>query len=119
MCLYFGVPYGIAYWRVGDSKKQNGSFNMAMTDAKRNLLDLKYQSCMTETIDKIDLMLLINIAWNRSFARVDKNRRAIVERGWGPYNHYILTFSHVRATITETDKLNDLNYQVLLSSSYQ
>ena len=40
-CVCLGVPYGTAYWQVGDSKEQNGSFNMAMTDAKRKLLDLK------------------------------------------------------------------------------
>ena len=68
---------------MGDSKEQNGSFNIAMIDAKRKLLDLKHQSCMNETIDKNDLILLINIAWNKSFARVDKNRRAIAGRGWG------------------------------------
>ena len=65
VCL--GVPYGTAYWQVGDSKEQNGSFNMAMTYAKRKLLDLKYQSCMNETIDKSDLMLLNNIVWNKLF----------------------------------------------------
>ena len=90
---------------------------MAMIDAKRKLLDLKRQSCMNETIDKSDLMLLINIVWNKSFARVDKNRRLIVDRGWGPYNHNILSFLHIRATMTEIGKLNDLNYQVILSSS--
>ena len=53
---------------------------MAMTDAKRKLLGLKRKSCMNETIDKSDLMLLNNIAQNKSFTRVAKNRRAIVER---------------------------------------
>ena len=86
---------------------------MAMTDTKRKLLDLKRQSCMIETIDKNDLTLLINIAWNKLFARVDKNRRAIVDRGQGSYNRNILTFSHIRATMTETDKIYDLNYQVV------
>ena len=33
-CVYLGVPYGTAYWQVGDNKEQNGSFNMAMTDVK-------------------------------------------------------------------------------------
>ena len=61
-CICLGVPYGITHWQGGDSKEQNRSFNMTMTDAKRKLLDLKYQSCMNETIDKSDLMLLINIA---------------------------------------------------------
>ena len=52
-CICLGVPYGTAYWQLGDSKEQNGSFNTAMTDAKRKLLDLKRQSCTNETIDKI------------------------------------------------------------------
>ena len=72
---------------------------------------------MNEIIDKSDLMLLINIVWNKLFARVDKNRRAIADRGWGPYNRNILTFSYIRATMTETDRIYDLNYQVVLSSS--
>ena len=81
------------------------------------LLGLKRQSCMNETVDKGGLMLLINIAWNKSFARVDKNRRDIADRGWGPYNRNILTFSHIRATMTETDRIYDLNIQIVLSSS--
>ena len=31
--VYHSVPYGTTYWQVGDSKEQNGSFNMTMTDA--------------------------------------------------------------------------------------
>ena len=50
-CVCLGVPYGSTYWQVGDSKEQNGSFNMAMIDTKRKLLDLKRLSCMLEAID--------------------------------------------------------------------
>ena len=39
-CVCLGVPYETVYWQVGDSKEQHGSFTMAMTDAKRKLLDL-------------------------------------------------------------------------------
>ena len=49
-CVCLGVPYGTAYWQVGDSKEQNGSFNMVMIDAKRKLSDLKRQSSMNETM---------------------------------------------------------------------
>ncbi len=35
------VPYGTALWQVGDSKEQNGSFNMLMTKSKIELLELK------------------------------------------------------------------------------
>ena len=34
-----GVPYGTSYWQVGDSKEQNGSFNIAMTKAKYKLVE--------------------------------------------------------------------------------
>ena len=51
---------------------------MAMTDAKRKLLDLKRIHCLKETIDKSDLILLINIAWNKSFARISINQRILL-----------------------------------------
>ena len=35
------VPYITTLWQVDDSKVQNGSFNMAVTKAKQNLLELK------------------------------------------------------------------------------
>ena len=85
---------------------------MATTDAKRQFLDLKRQSCMNETIDKGDFMLLINIAWTKLFSCVDKNRKAIADREWGSYNCNILTFSHIRVIMTKT-----LNKQVVLSLS--
>ena len=91
-CVCLGVPYGTTYWQVGDSKEQNGSFNMAMIDAKRKLLDLKRIHFFKEEIYKSDLILLINITWNKLFAHIDKNRKAIVDRGWGLYNRNILTF---------------------------
>jgi hypothetical protein len=36
-----GVPYGTSYWQVGDSAEQNGCFKMALTKAKRNLVEKK------------------------------------------------------------------------------
>ena len=53
---------------------------MAMMDAKRQLLVLKRDHCLNEQIDKSDLMFLINIAWNKLFTRVDKNKRPITDR---------------------------------------
>ena len=66
MCL--GVPYGTALWQVGDSKAQNGSFHIALTKAKQDLLDFKLKK-MTEDqyLKPTDLMPLVNKAWNASF----------------------------------------------------
>ena len=61
-----------------------------MTDTKGNLLFLKREYCWNESINKSDLMMLINIVFNKLFDRIDKNRRAIADRGWG--GHIIVIF---------------------------
>ena len=48
VCL--GVPYGTALWQVGDSKEQNGSFNMALTKAKQQLLQFREKKCLPESL---------------------------------------------------------------------
>jgi len=108
VCL--GVPYGTALWQVGDSKEQNGSFNIALTKAKQDLLDFKLKK-MTEDqyLKPTDLMPLINKAWNASFARKNKNLQAIADRGWNPLNYNILTMPEIRATMTMDEKKLELD----------
>ena len=77
-----GVPYGTALWQVGDSKEQNSSFNMTVTKAKQNLFELKDSiGLQNDGIKETDLMPLINEAWEKSFAHVDKNWNVIADRG--------------------------------------
>ena len=76
VCL--GVPYGTALWQVGDSKEQNGSFNIALTKAKKELLDFKMRKMTDDaSLKPTDLMPLINTAWNANFPRQSKNQNAI------------------------------------------
>ena len=86
-----------------------------MTDTKRKLLGLNREHCLNELLD--DLMVLINITQNTLFSRVDKNRTVIADRGFRPYNYNILTFSQIRATMTDSDYLKDIKYHVVLSLS--
>ena len=77
-----GVPYGTILRQVGESKEQNGSFNMAMTTEKQKLLELKNSlGLQNDGIVDTNLMPIINRAWAKSFARVDKNKNAISDRG--------------------------------------
>ena len=85
-----GVPYGTALWQVGDSKEQNGSFNIAINKSKQDLLSYKEEKCMEGTLIPTYLMPLINKAWNSIFARIDKNKKAIAEREWNPLNFNLL-----------------------------
>ena len=101
---------------MGDSKEQNDSFNMVTIDAgcRTSVVSFEY---LNESIDKSDLTLLIDITLNKLFTRVDKNRRAITDRGRGHTIVIVLHFYQIRATITDSGYLKDIKYHVDLSSS--
>ena len=103
-----GVPYGTALWQVGDSKEQNGSYNIAITKAKDELLQEKDKKCMRAELQTYDIIPLVNKAWDKSFARTNKNKTAISDRGWNPLNRNILTFPDIRATMT-TQEMEEEN----------
>ena len=94
---------------MGDSKEQNGSFNIAMTKAKQQLLEYKTKH-ENPTLQPTDIIPLINKAWKQSFARVDKNRNAIADRGWNPLNRNLLLDSSIRATMTEEERSKESKY---------
>ena len=103
-----GVPYGTALWQVGDSKEQNGSFNIAMTKAKQHLLEYKSKHTFENpSLQATDMIPLINKAWKQSFARVSKNRNAIANRGWNPLNRNLLLDPSIRATMTDAEKIEE------------
>ena len=111
-----GVPYGTALWQVGDSKEQNRSFNIAMTKAKQELLEYKTRYTFENpTLQPTDIIPLINKAWKQSFARVEKNRNAIADRGWNPLNRNLLLDPSIRATMTDRERIKEskcTNFQV-------
>jgi hypothetical protein len=41
-----GVPYGTSYWQVADSSEQNGSYKMALSAAKKELVKKGHVSRM-------------------------------------------------------------------------
>ena len=107
---YKGVPYGTVLWQVGDSKEQNDSFNMAMTREKQNLLEFKDTiGSQNDGIKDTDFMPLVNRAWAKSFARIDKNRNAISDRGWNPLNKALLLEPSLRSSMTATEKTDEYN----------
>ena len=114
VCL--GVPYGTALWQVGDSKEQNGAFNIAFTKAKQDLLKFKITKMTDSSLRPTDLIPLINIAWNKSFARIDTNRKAIAARGWNPLNYHLLMDPELRATMTASEIQNE-SCKIILPSS--
>ena len=69
VCL--GVPYGTSYWQAEDSSEQNGSYMMAIMKAKAKLVDMKIKKIIKNPHgEKDEIVLVVNQAWNASFARV-------------------------------------------------
>jgi hypothetical protein len=63
-----GLPYGTSYWQVGDSSEQNGCFKMPLTRAKQQMVSQKNDSGLEYTINKEDIVGLVQEAWKGSFA---------------------------------------------------
>ena len=103
--VIIGVPYGTSLWQVGDSKEQNGSYKMALSRFKKKLIQRKEKYMLDRlTIETTDIMLMINYAWDLSFKRVEPNKIAISERGWGPLNRNLMLDKQLRSTMTAAEK---------------
>ena len=50
-----------------------------------------------------DIIPMVNYAWSQSFVRVEKNLKAITDRGWNPLNYALLTDKQIQATMTELE----------------
>jgi hypothetical protein len=95
-----GVPYGTAYWQVGDSSEQNGCFNINLTQLKTAMLQTRIDQ-LNHAIQlvKTDIIPLINGSFPGSFGNRLTNKKALAERGWNPYNRNLLLHPTIRATI--------------------
>ncbi len=55
-----------------ESKEKNGSFNIAINSGKDDVLERKEELRTADRVTDTDLMPIINIALNNTFARVQK-----------------------------------------------
>ena len=97
-----GVPNGTAYWQVGDSNEQNGSWKIYVTKTKNALVLYKIRMGMKITLTQNNIIPIVNMAWQQSFGRVRTNKLAISIRGWGPLNRALLLHPEILKTKPET-----------------
>ena len=112
-----GVPYGTALWQVGDSSKQNGRFNMNLTEMKSVLLQSQIDQLLHALqFIRTDIIPLVNLSYLSSFGNVKNNQKALAVRGWCPYNRNLLLDLTIRATILpeqlEEERKSDIFLQV-------
>ena len=66
-----GDPYGTSLWQVADSKEQNGSFKIAMSMVKSEILKKRLTLYMGQpNLQPTDIIPCINYAWDQSFTRI-------------------------------------------------
>ena len=99
----FGVPYGTHLWQTADSEEQNGAYKIAETAAKEELLQIKEQLQWDNiAFAMTDVIPIVNRGFSLSFARVETNQHAILNRGWNPLTWILLDHPEVKATMQTT-----------------
>ena len=62
-----------------------------------------------------DIIPMVSYAWSRSFVRMEKNLKAIENRGWGALNYALLNKDKIQATITELKSKSTLkDFRIIL-----
>ena len=64
-----GLPNGTALWQVGDSPGQNGSWIVSQVRGKKLLINNKRKHCLPIRVDKSNIILIVNMAWQDSCSR--------------------------------------------------
>jgi hypothetical protein len=84
-----GVSYGTSMSQVVYRTEHNGTFKIESKKAKASAVRYNIRPGLPVTLHKSDVVRIVNVAWQKSFARVDTNKRAIATRGWGPLMMFI------------------------------
>ena len=62
---------------------------------------------MKLTIEPYEIVVLVNMAWQQSFARSISNKKAIEMHGWNPLNRNLLLNETLRSTMTEEERVGE------------
>jgi hypothetical protein len=103
-----GVSYGTSVWQLGDSPEQNGTFKIESKKAKADTVRHTIRAGLPATLERSDIVRIVNIAWQKSFARVDTNLKAIAERGWGTLNCVLLDHPELQETKDRVESINNI-----------
>jgi hypothetical protein len=88
--------YATHYWQVADSSELNGTYKMALTRAKEVHFLAKPPG--HRGWSSTDIIPLVNFAYPLSFGIVERGKKAIRNRGWGPLNYTLLRNADILST---------------------
>ena len=78
--------------------EQNGNYKMALTTAKKELVEKKQRACFQNArIKTYEIVIIVNKAWKHSFSRVEYNKKAFAVGGLCPLTRNLLDHPEVAA----------------------
>ena len=80
-------------------------FKFFLAVAKKLLMERKKKGFLPMVLQATDIIPMLNYAWERSFAIVPSNKKAINQRGWYPFNRNLLLHPELIATMTLGEKV--------------
>jgi len=91
---------------------------MAITKAKTELVLKKQRCCWANPrVETYEIIVIVNAAWAKSFARVDRNKKAIAARGWNPLTRNLLDHPEIAETQEIAHQENQENSQETVAST--
>jgi hypothetical protein len=85
-------------WQVDDSTEQNGTFKIESKKVNAATVMSKIRAGLPPRLERTDILRIVNVAWQSSFARVATSGRAIAAKGWGPLNYIVLDHPELQET---------------------
>jgi hypothetical protein len=84
----------------------NGAFKLGVTKTEKAIYNAKPDSLKGKW-KMTDIIPVVNGAYATSYCRVDKCKKAVTDRGWGPLNYALLQHPEVIKTkpVTTNDEL--------------
>jgi hypothetical protein len=75
---------------------------MALSAAKKELVKKKQRACFQNArIETYEIVIIINEAWQKSFERVEFNKKVIAVRGWFPLTRNLLDHPDIAASASK------------------
>jgi hypothetical protein len=107
-----GAPYGTDIWQFHDDERENGTYKCQLAMAKADLILKKRAHGLDPEIEPFEIVILLQQAIPNSFMREEYGRKALVLRGWCPYNRNALDHPQILASAPQniqTERTRVLN----------
>jgi hypothetical protein len=93
---------------VGSSQEQHDTFKIERKKATSETVTGKIRAGLPSTLERSDLVRIVNVAWQKYFTHVDTKKNAIAAHGWGVLNYILLDHPELQETNYRVKLINEI-----------